>query len=48
MSMFLALFSIEMISYEEQVDLEQDELLDPSINAPTHLVVELHMVLDQE
>lgn len=44
--MFLALFSVVMLTYEEQVDVEYDELHVPSINIPTHLVVELHMVLD--
>ena len=43
--MFLAMSSIVMLTYEE-VDLEYDELHVPSINTPTHLVVELHMVLD--
>lgn len=44
--MFLAMFSIVMLAYEEQVDFEYDKLHVPSINTPTHLVVELHMVLD--
>ena len=45
-SRFLAVFSIVKLSYEEQVDVEYDGLHVPSINPPTRLVVELHMVLD--
>lgn len=43
---FLLCFSIVMLTYEDQVNLEYDELHIHSINTPTHLVVELHMVLD--